>query len=122
MGDCIILNRRTSFEGNGFPVYTYSSSTAHEFIDDGDGNWRIKLLSGGTLRFSSLGNAKNGIDVFLVGGGGAGGGGAGGNANYTDYCSGVAGTDGLGGGGGGNWGKGSSGKGGSGIVIIRNKR
>lgn len=60
-------------------AYTYSGD--HEFIDDGDGNWRIKFYSSGTLNFTNLGNAKNGIDVFCVGGGG--GGGTRSNKNYA---------------------------------------
>ena len=40
----------------------------YQVLDDGDGNWRIKLLSSGT--FTPLKNML--IDVFLVGAGGGG--------------------------------------------------
>lgn len=50
------------------PEYTYTGS--HQLIDDGGGNWRIRLLTSGTLTFKR--NPKN-IDVFLVGGGAGGG-------------------------------------------------
>lgn len=53
------------------PTYTYTGS--HTLIDDGDGNWRIKFLSSGTLNVSDVG-ATDSIDVFLVGGGGGGAG------------------------------------------------
>lgn len=66
----IIGNALWLYELNKPPTYTYTGT--HKFIDDGDGNWRIKFLSSGTLTFSKLGNAENGIDVFLVGGGGKG--------------------------------------------------
>ena len=52
------------------PTYTYTGSS--QLIDDGNGNWRIKFLTSGTLTFTSYGNATNGIDIFLVGGGGGG--------------------------------------------------
>lgn len=46
-------------------------------------NWRIKFLTSGVLTFTSLGNAKKGIDVFLVGGGG----GNGNSNNISDWCA-----------------------------------
>lgn len=75
---------------SGLPEYTFSGS--HQMIDDGAGNWRIRLLTTGTLKFADLGSAANGIDVFCVGGGGGGsayqyanasGGGAGGGYTKT---------------------------------------
>ena len=57
--------------GTGMPEYTYTGNAS--LIDDGDGNWRIKFLTSGTLTFTKLGSAKGGLDVFCVGGGGAGG-------------------------------------------------
>ena len=51
------------------PQYTYTGK--HLLIDDGNYNWRIKLLSSGNINFTTLG-AKNSVDVFLVGGGGGG--------------------------------------------------
>ena len=53
--------------GTGMPEYTYTGNAS--LIDDGGGNWRIKFLTSGTLTFTKLGNAKGGLDVFLVGGG-----------------------------------------------------
>lgn len=65
------------------PAYTYTGS--HQLIDEGNFNWRLRLLTSGTLTFSHLGSAESsGAQVFLVGGGGgAGGFGAGGGGGYT---------------------------------------
>lgn len=52
-------------------AYTYTGD--HEKIDDGNGNWRVKLKSSGTLTFTNLGKWDGLIDVFCVGGGCAGG-------------------------------------------------
>ena len=53
------------------PTYTYTGS--HQLIDEGNFNWRLKLLTSGTLTFSHLGSAESsGAQVFLVGGGGGG--------------------------------------------------
>ena len=51
-------------------MFSYTGSK--NVIHDGNGNWRIKFLTSGTLAFTSYGNATNGIDIFLVGGGGGG--------------------------------------------------
>lgn len=48
-------------------VYTYTGE--HEKIDDGNGNWRIKLKSSGILTFINLGKWDGKLDVFCVGGG-----------------------------------------------------
>ena len=77
------------------PTYTYTGSS--QLIDDGNGNWRIKFLTSGTLTFTNLGTGVNGIDVFCVGGGGGGGGGygpsytggGGGGGGYTKTSKGV---------------------------------
>lgn len=69
-----------SVNSGKIPEFTYSGD--FEFIDDGDKNWRIKLLTSGTFTFTSLGNAAKGIDVFCVGGGGGGSAGGGGGG-YT---------------------------------------
>lgn len=68
---------------SSLPAYTFSGT--HEFINDGNNNWRLKLKSSGALRFSRLGNAVSGIDIFCVGGGGGGGsqGGGGGGGRTT---------------------------------------
>lgn len=78
-------NRRRmllSVGGNPFPEYTYTGNS--EFIDDGDGNWRIKFLTSGNF---TLLNKNFDVDIFLVGGGGSGtfGGpnGGGGGGGYT---------------------------------------
>ena len=59
------------------PVFTYTGS--YELVDDTDtdisaetvwqGDWKLRLLTSGTLTFSKVDNE---IDVFLVGGGGGG--------------------------------------------------
>lgn len=67
--------------GSGLPEFTYTGT--YQLIDDGDGNWRIKFLTSGVLTFTSLGNAKKGIDVFLVGGGG----GNGNSGGISDWCA-----------------------------------
>ena len=70
------------------PAYTYTGS--HQLIDDGNYNWRLKLLTSGTLTFSHLGSGASAVDAFLVGGGGGGAGspygnygGGGGGGGYT---------------------------------------
>lgn len=77
------------------PWFTYTGT--YEIVSDDDTiitdvlsynntNWKIRFLINGTLRFSDLGSASNGIDVFLVGGGGGGGtgvGNGGGGGGYT---------------------------------------
>jgi hypothetical protein len=66
-----------SFQSSFNPNTDISYTGNHTAIDDGDGNWRVKFTSSGTLTF--LKSPKY-IDVFLVGGGGGnnyGGGGGG---------------------------------------------
>lgn len=65
------------------PAYTYTGS--HQLINDGNFNWRLKLLTSGSLTFSHLGSGASAIDVFLVGGGGGGSDGmqTGGAGGYT---------------------------------------
>lgn len=86
MADCFITRRGGGGSG-GIPVFSYSGSC--ELISDGGKDWRIKFYTSGTLRFSSLGNAKNGIQVFLVGGGGAGG------SGHNQYHFGLGGSGGF---------------------------
>lgn len=76
---------------NQIPAFTYTGS--YQTVDDNDnpittsqGNWKIRFLTSGTLKFTDLNGAANGIDVFLLGGGGAG----------SELCNGK-----VGGGGGG---------------------
>ena len=64
------------------PEFTYTGE--YEFIDEGEGSWRIKFKTSGRLTFTNLGSAQNGIDIFLVGGGGGGSyNGSGGGGGYT---------------------------------------
>lgn len=81
------------------PEFTYSGD--YEIVDDSDtpitattGNWKIRFLTSGTLRFSSLSGASDGIDIFCVGGGGgSNNGGSGGCGGYTSTVSGVTVTE-----------------------------
>ena len=81
----IIRKGGSSGEYSGPPEFTYTGQ--YEFIDDGDGNWRLKFLTSGT--FVLLRPSELQIDVFLVGGGGGGAGahnaqgGGGGGGGYT---------------------------------------
>ena len=84
------------------PEFTYTGDYA--IVDDNDnaisdfatwtGNWKIRFLTSGTLTFTNLNGAGNGIDVFLVGGGGGGGSsgtyGGGGGGGYTKTIKAVA--------------------------------
>lgn len=69
MTECLITRRGREVSSTSLPEFTYTGN--YSFIDDGEKNWRIKFLTSGVLTFTKLGNAKNGIDVFCVGGGGA---------------------------------------------------
>ena len=79
------------------PTYTYSGSA--QLIDDGNFNWRLKLLTSGRLTFSHLGSGASAVDVFLVGGGGGGwygpsqGGGGGGGYTATSDVALAVGTE-----------------------------
>jgi hypothetical protein len=79
--------------GGKLPNYTFSGG--HQLIDDGNGNWRLKLTSSGDLKFTNRGTGINGVDIFLVGGGGGGTqhneayfGGHGGGGGYTQTYAG----------------------------------
>ena len=61
---------------NTIPEFTYTGD--YEIVNDADepitasqDNWKIRFLTSGTLTFTALNGAENGIDVFLVGGGGS---------------------------------------------------
>lgn len=95
------LGKTNSVLSRGFTQDDFTFTGSKVWVDDGDGNWRLKFTSSGT--FTPQKNIT--IDIFLVGGGGggrngiaksdAGGGGAGGytgtwanvtlaaNQNYT---------------------------------------
>lgn len=64
---------------NSLPEFTYSGQ--YKIIDDAggtitatSGNWNIMFLTSGVFKATALNGAKNGIDVFVLGGGGNGGG------------------------------------------------
>lgn len=92
---------RVSMVYRDIPDFTYSGT--YEIVQDDDttiqdadtykGDWKIRFLTSGTLIFSKLRSAVNGIDVFLVGGGGAGsdhgttGNGGGGGGGHTSTAT-----------------------------------
>ena len=59
------------------PYIEYSENCT--LLDDGNGNWRIKFTTNGTVKF----NTGMLIDIFLVGGGGGGSDNGGGGGGYT---------------------------------------
>ena len=98
----------------------FSYTGSYNVISDGSGNWRIKLLSSGTLNI----NYATTIDLFLVGGGGggserlAGAGGGGGAAKNNRWGkNGTVTTQANSGAAGRGYDSGQDG-----IVIIRNHR
>lgn len=60
----IINLRRYSGGGKTPPVYSYTGTS--EYIDEGNGNWTLKLTTSGDLNITKLGNARF-IDIFAVG-------------------------------------------------------
>ena len=60
------------------PTYTFTGQ--HLFIDDGNGDWRIKLLSSGVLEWMSPDAL---LDIFMVGGEASGTPNGGGGGGYT---------------------------------------
>ena len=83
------------------PEFTYTgtyrlTSDDEKDLTSTDGDWNIVFLTSGTIRFTKLNGAANGIDVFALGGGGNGGGGTVKTAGGYNYYSG-------GGGGGGGY-------------------
>ena len=95
----------TAISFSTIPDFTYTGD--FETVNDSDepiattqGNWKIRFLTSGTLTFTALNGAENGIDVFLVGGGGSGANGCdqsdgtyrdtyGGGGGYTNTVRGV---------------------------------
>ena len=86
----IVTDYSVSIPLSTIPEFTYTGD--YEIVNDSDepitvseGNWKIRFLTSGTLTFTNLNGAADGIDLFLVGGGGgacgtdsgAGGGGGG---------------------------------------------
>ena len=73
---------------NTIPEFTYTGD--YEIVNDSDkpittsqADWKIRFLTSGTLTFTELKGAENGIDVFLVGGGAGGSSEVGGGGGYT---------------------------------------
>ena len=63
---------------NAIPAFTYGGSC--KIVDDSGntissttGNWNIRFLTTGVLKFTELNGAREGVDVFVLGGGGNGG-------------------------------------------------
>lgn len=80
------------------PDFAYTGEYNFVYDDENINNsldWKLKLLTGGKLKFNSL-NAADGIDIFLVGGGASGG-----CYNYSSDAAINEGGRGGGGGGGG---------------------
>ena len=82
----VVTDYSVSIPLSTIPEFTYTGD--YEIVNDSDepiavseGNWKIRFLTSGTLTFTNLNGAENGIDVFLVGGGGSG---AGGGSNSDD--------------------------------------
>lgn len=66
MGKCFLHGNRGE-PSVGHPKFTYTGE--YRFAAESGENWKLELLTSGTLTFTKLGNAKKGIDAFLVGGG-----------------------------------------------------
>ena len=88
----VVTDYSVSIPLSTIPEFTYTGD--YEIVNDSDepitvsqGNWKIRFLTSGTLTFTALNGAGNGIDVFLVGGGGSGAvdvnGAGGGGGGYT---------------------------------------
>ena len=94
MADCFLVRRGGADNAaSSFPEFTYTGT--YTLIDDGmaeDGKtqqFRIKFLTSGVLTFTKLGAAKNGLDLFAVGGGGGYVHISGGGAGYTKTVKGA---------------------------------
>lgn len=94
----IVTDYSVSIPLNTIPEFTYTGD--YEIVNDSDepitvsqDNWKIRFLTSGTLTFTNLNGAENGIDVFLVGGGENGEtirGARGGGGGYTKTVKGVS--------------------------------
>ncbi len=62
------LGKTNSALSRGFTEEDFTFTGSKTWVDDGDGNWRLKFTSSGT--FTPKKRVK--IDIFLVGGGGGG--------------------------------------------------
>lgn len=65
----VFYGRALTIGGGGISVPRFTYTGTYEYIDDGNGNWRIKFLTSGV--FTPLKDMV--IEVFLVGAGGGGG-------------------------------------------------
>lgn len=63
-----IQNLKYNPNAASHPIFSYTGT--YQKVFNTDGSWELKLLTSGTLKFSSLSTP---VDIFLVGGGGAGG-------------------------------------------------
>lgn len=97
----ITTDYSTVMSFNQIPSFDYSGDC--EIVNDADepitvsqDNWKIRFLTSGTLTFTCLNGAADGIDVFVVGGGGGGGsgkeyfGGGGGGGGYVQMAQAVS--------------------------------
>lgn len=94
----VVTDYSVSIPLSTIPEFAYTGD--YEIVNDSDepitvsqDNWKIRFLTSGTLTFTNLNGAENGIDVFLVGGGGNGEtirGARGGGGGYTKTVKGVS--------------------------------
>lgn len=94
----VVTDYSVSIPLSTIPEFTYTGD--YEIVNDSDepitvseGNWKIRFLTSGTLTFTNLNGAEDGIDVFLVGGGGNGEtirGARGGGGGYTKTVKGIS--------------------------------
>lgn len=94
----IVTDYSVSIPLNTIPEFTYTGD--YEIVNDSDepitvsqDDWKIRFLTSGTLTFTNLNGAEDGIDVFLVGGGGNGEtirGARGGGGGYTKTVKGIS--------------------------------
>lgn len=94
----VVTDYSVSIPLSTIPEFTYTGD--YEIVNDSDepitvsqDDWKIRFLTSGTLTFTNLNGAENGIDVFLVGGGGNGEtirGARGGGGGYTKTVKGVS--------------------------------
>lgn len=90
-----IQNLKYNPNAASHPIFSYTGT--YQKVFNTDGSWELRLLTSGTLKFSSLSTP---VDIFLVGGGGSGGyssyendgtyrGGGGGGSGYVTTVKGT---------------------------------
>ena len=67
MGDCFLIGNL-----GGKKVPKPSGTASLSIVDEGSGNWHGTITGSGTITFPSNSGIKDGISVFMVGGGAAG--------------------------------------------------